>query len=294
MKSRVLVLGGGGMLGHKVWQVCRERFETWVTFRTPPSGAVASLFDSSRVVSGVSAGDLVSLARALAEARPTDVINCTGIVKQRRGARDPVASIAVNAAWPHEIAALCAAAGARPIHISTDCVFSGRRGNYGEADAPDAEDLYGRSKALGELDEIEGLTLRTSMIGRELGGRSGLVEWFLGERGRTVRGYTRAVFSGFTTAALAAILADLIERHPALRGLYHVAASPIDKCTLLRQLNEAFSAGITIEPDDRSVVIDRSLNAERFWAAVGRRSPDWTTMIAALASDPTPYEKYRS
>ncbi len=281
------------MLGHKVWQVCRDRFETWVTLRSAVAGAAAGLFDPSRTLTGVSAGDLASFARALEESRPTDVINCIGVIKQRAEAHDPVVAIKVNSAWPHEMAALCAAVGARPIHISTDCVFSGRRGNYAETDPPDAEDLYGRSKALGELDEDEGLTLRTSMIGRELWGRTGLLEWFLANRGGKIRGYTRAVFSGFTTAALAAIIGDLVEHQPTLRGLHHVASAPINKCELLRRLNEAFRANVSIEPDG-SVAVDRSLNAERFWAAMGQRPPDWTDMIAALASDPTPYDRYRS
>lgn len=281
------------MLGHKIWQVCQDRYETWVSLRSAPSGAL-DIFDPSRIITGVEVGDAVALARALARAQPTHVINCIGIVKQRPEATDPVTSIRVNALWPHEVAALSTAAGSRVIHISTDCVFSGHRGPYTEADAPDAIDLYGRTKLLGELDAAQGLTLRTSIIGRELSGRAGLVEWFLGERGGTVRGYTRAWFSGLTTSALAETIADVIERRPELRGLYHIASSPINKCELLLRLNTAFGTDTTIQPDDATVVVDRSLNADRFWAEIGSPPPDWTRMIDALAQDPTPYEQYRS
>lgn len=293
MSPRVLVFGGSGMLGHKLWLTCRERFETWATVRSRPTGSVGSLFDDSRVIADVHATDQTSAVRAIAAARPTVVVNCIGIVKQLPAAKDPLTSVRVNALWPHELAALCAATGARVIHISTDCVFSGRKGRYVETDVPDAEDLYGRSKLLGELDEAEGLTLRTSIVGRELSGRTGLVEWFLGERGGAVRGYTRAVFSGLTTRAFATVVADVIERDDGLAGIYHVAAAPIDKHDLLCRLREAFGIAVSIQPD-ASLVIDRSLDAERFWQATGEARPDWDEMIEGLVSDPTPYEAYRS
>lgn len=285
---RVLILGAGGMLGHKVWQIFRDRFDCYAAVRTR---LPVPLFDDDRVIGGFDAGDFDGVARLIREVRAEVVINCIGVVKQLAAAHDPIASITLNSLFPHVVSRACAEAGARMIHISTDCVFAGLRGNYDENDLPDAADLYGRSKLLGEVTE-GALTIRTSIIGRELRTANGLVEWFLANRGGSVRGYTRAVFSGVTTATLADTLAEVIEHHPGLRGLYHVAAVPITKYDLLVMLNDAMGSGVTITPDD-SVLIDRSLDAARFQSATGLVPPPWQEMIAALAAESPQYERWR-
>jgi dTDP-4-dehydrorhamnose reductase len=178
------------------------------------------------------------------------------------------------------------------IHISTDCVFAGTRGHYSEDDLADASDLYGRSKLLGEVTETA-LTIRTSIAGRELRTSNGLVEWFLSNRGGSVRGFTSAIFSGVTTAMLARILAAVLEQHSDMHGLYHVAGAPISKYDLLMMLNAAMGAGVMIEADD-SFVIDRSLDATRFQAATGLQPPEWPEMIAALAAEAPRYERWRT
>src|SRR5256884_5002424 len=197
------------MLGHRVWMACRNRFEAWATLHDSARRYPGGLFDDNRTVDGVDVRDPDAIARAIDCARPDAIVNCVGIVKQRAEAADPIASIAVNALFPHRLAAAADAAGARLIHISTDCVFSGGRGHYDETDVPDAEDLYGRSKLLGEVAAPH-LTLRTSLIGRELKGCGGLVEWFLSRRGRLVRGDKSAIFSGVTTTQMAPILGSLL------------------------------------------------------------------------------------
>jgi dTDP-4-dehydrorhamnose reductase len=289
---RVLVLGGTGMLGHKIVQMLRERVATWVAVRSPDRPYYEGLFDSDRLLTGVDAANFDSVIRACAGARPHVVVNCVGVVKQRREAADPLPALAVNALFPHRLAGLTRALGARLLHVSTDCVFAGTRGGYTEDDIPDATDLYGRSKLLGEVTGPGCLTLRTSIIGRELSSAAGLLEWFLSHRGGRVRGYTRARFSGLTTLALARVTADLIEHHPALEGLYHVASEPIDKYDLLRRIDAAVGAGVAIEPDE-TICIDRSLDGTRFAAAFGRAVPGWDAMIAELAADPTPYDDWR-
>jgi dTDP-4-dehydrorhamnose reductase len=287
---RVLILGGSGMLGHKLWQHCADRFDTYATFREPPSSAI---FDPERAIAGVDAGDLGSIRGALERARPDWVVNCIGIVKQDPAARDPLVSLGVNSMLPHQVAAMCASAGARLIHLSTDCVFSGERGGYRENDFPDAHDLYGRTKLLGELSEAEHcLTIRTSLIGRELSGSQGLMEWFLSRAGTRVHGYRHAIFSGFATPAMARLVGDLIAQRTPLHGLYHVAADPISKYELLSLLNEAFQCGVEIVPDD-AFHCDRSLDGSRFTAATGFRSPSWQAMIAEMRNDPTPYSALR-
>jgi dTDP-4-dehydrorhamnose reductase len=286
---RVLILGAGGMLGHKVWQVFRGRFDCYAAVRTR---LPVPLFDDDRVIDGFEAGDFDGVMRLIDRVRPDVVVNCIGVVKQLAAAHDPIVSITLNSLFPHVVARACAKAGARMIHISTDCVFSGSRGNYGEDDLPDATDLYGRSKLLGEVTD-GALTIRTSIIGRELRTANGLVEWFLANRGGSVRGFTRAIFSGVTTATLADTLAEVIEHHAGLRGLYHVAAAPISKYDLLVTLNKALGSEVAIEPDD-SVVIDRSLDATRFRSATRLAPPPWQEMIAALAAESPQYEQWRT
>ncbi|HEY8291271.1 MAG TPA: SDR family oxidoreductase [Thermomicrobiales bacterium] len=289
---RVLILGGTGMLGHKLWQVCRRECDCYVTVRAGDAARLpTAIFDPDRVVTGVTADDFDSVVQAFATVRPTVVVNCIGIVKQQRAAHDPLASLAVNAAFPHRLARLCMATGARLIHLSTDCVFSGTRGNYTEADPPDPPDIYGRTKLLGEVGE-GALTIRTSMIGRELTTSQGLIEWFLSRRGGSASGFRRAIFSGLTTIALAETIAMIIREQPTLSGIWHVAAEPIAKYTLLALVRDAMHLDIELIADD-TVVIDRSLDGARFHDATGWVAATWPTMIAEMAADPTPYERLR-
>jgi dTDP-4-dehydrorhamnose reductase len=291
---RVLVLGGSGMLGHKLTQTLAPRFETWATVRAESLGpAVAEVLDESHTVTGVDVDRPDAIAAAVREVRPDVVINAIGIVKQLRTAKAAIPTIRINALLPHELADLCATENARLIQISTDCVFSGSRGLYRETDPPDPPDLYGRSKLLGEVSEARNaLTIRTSIVGRELGGTVGLFEWFLSQGHGPVRGFSRAIFSGLTTQALSAVIAQLIATEPDLTGLWHISAAPIDKCTLLGDLRDALGLDVEIVPDD-SLIIDRSLDSSRFRAQTDWVPPTWETMLADLADDSTPYARLR-
>ncbi|HEX6050768.1 MAG TPA: SDR family oxidoreductase [Gemmatimonadaceae bacterium] len=289
---RALVLGAGGMLGHRLWRELTDRLETFAAIRRPYRDyAPLNWFDERRVIDRVDATNATDLERALRVARPDVVINAVGLVKQREDAADPVRTIAINALLPHQLAARAALAGARLIHLSTDCVFSGRRGNYSEDDIPDAVDLYGRSKLLGEVDYGGALTIRTSMVGREIGSARGLLEWFLAHRGESVRGFARARFSGLTTLELSRVIAAIATRYPTLEGVWHVAGEQISKLHLLSMVNDTFHLGSSIEADD-SFVCDRTLDASRFMNATGYRPPSWSAMVAELAADPTPYDAW--
>ena len=289
---RALVLGGAGMLGHRLWRELDGRMDAYVAIRRPYSDyASLGWFDERRVIDRVDAATDADVDRAFSIARPDVVLNAVGVVKQHRDVDNAAATVAVNALLPHRLAARCAAVGARLIHISTDCVFSGARGNYAEGDVPDATDLYGRSKLLGEVDHDVCLTVRTSMVGREIGSARGLVEWFLSRRGQTVPGFTRARFSGLTTLELSRVLADIAARHRDLRGVWHVAGEPIAKFDLLSIVNDTFGLGTTLEADE-SFVCDRTLDASRFMNATGYRPPTWAMMVAELAADPTPYDAW--
>ena len=290
---RVLILGGSGMVGHRLWLECRQRFDTFVTLRGPlRSYPGALLFEPHRVVDGADLTDDATLHSALRRVEPDVVVNAAGLVKQRPSGQEPLAAIAVNALLPHRLAALCAPEGTRLVQLSTDCVFSGRCGNYSETDLPDPVDIYGRSKLLGEVAGPRQLTVRHSVIGRELSGRSGLLEWFLANRGGRVRGFTRAVFSGLTTLELAKTIVRILEEQPSLEGVWHVAGPAISKHDLLVSLRGAFGIPVEIEPDETTVV-DRSLNDLPFRAATGFRRPTWDEMISALVADRFPYDVLR-
>jgi len=281
------------MLGHKLWQVFASRFDTYVTLhRGFNSYKQYRLFDKARSIDHVSAEDFDSVARAITEFKPDVVVNCIGIVKQAEAARDPLTSIEVNSLFPHRLARLCRTKGIRLIHISTDCVFSGHKGDYKESDLSDAEDLYGRTKALGEVSYKGCLTIRTSMIGRELETSNGLIEWFLNQEDKTISGYKKSVFSGFTTNALAEIIAGIITKNPELHGVWHVASEPISKFELLSLVKQVYGLNIRIEPDE-TVVCDRSLNSERFRKVTGFVPPTWHDMIEQMYQDPTPYSELR-
>jgi dTDP-4-dehydrorhamnose reductase len=231
---KVLVLGVSGMLGNAVFRLLSDSAGFEVTGTARSVGAASRLREDLRanVIAGVDVEQFDSLARAFALARPDAVVNCIGLVKQLAEADDPLTALPVNAILPHRLARLCAVAGARLVHVSTDCVFLGTKGLYTESDAPDARDLYGRSKLLGEVDYANAITLRTSIIGHELGSTHGLVGWFLGQSGE-VRGYTRAIFSGLPTVELATVIRDRVLPDVSLRGVHHVAAAPVSKYDLL-------------------------------------------------------------
>lgn len=279
---KILVLGASGMLGNAMLRVLAEGGAHDV-YGTVRSAGVRRHFAAplaERIVANVDVENADALARLFDAVRPQAVINCIGLVKQLAAAEDPLQALPINALLPHRLARLCALVGARLVHVSTDCVFDGRKGNYRETDFADAKDLYGRSKFLGEVAYPHTITLRTSIIGRELDGAHGLVDWFLAQSDN-VRGYRKAVFSGLPTVELSRVVRDMVLPRPDLFGLYHVAAAPIAKYELLKLVAAAYGKPIEIEPDD-SVVIDRSLDATRFREATGYVAPPWPELVARM------------
>lgn len=279
---KVAVFGADGMLGHEVVRaVVGSGHEALAITRRVPTGPTALALANIPTVSGVDARQADSVIAAFADTSVDAVVNCIGIVKQRPEAHRALESIRVNSLFPHELLALCKVAGSRLIHISTDCVFSGRKGCYIETDIPDPVDLYGRTKLVGEVEDEAALTLRTSIIGLELVRCDSLVEWFLRQQG-PIRGWNRAIYSGLTTFELARVLVRILVEFPQLHGLWHVSADPLDKHTLLGKLRDALNLTTQIEPDER-VTIDRSLDCSRFRSATGWCPPTWDAMLAELA-----------
>jgi dTDP-4-dehydrorhamnose reductase len=290
----ILILGGAGMLGHKLFQRLKQSHpDTCCTIRglvhDDPLKDV-EVFHTGQVIENCDVRDWPALQRLLSRLRPKIVVNCVGVVKQRPEAKQPIPSIEINALLPHKLASICKSWGGRLIHFSTDCVFSGQRGNYTEDDESDAQDLYGRSKFLGEVTAKGAITIRTSIIGREFEHRESLLEWFLRQDHKCVSGYTRAMFSGVTTNYLARVVDKLIVDFPQLTGLYQVTGPTISKFELLGLLREAYQLDIEIVPDEE-FSCDRSMKGDKFEQATGYVTPGWSTLVAELASDDTSYEK---
>ena len=280
---KVLVLGATGMLGSAMVRYLSRnpRYEVYGSVRGASAPPSLTAETAVRIVPGVDVEQQDSLVRAFARVQPDIVINCIGLIKQLAAADDPLCAIPINSMLPHRLAALCKLAGARLVHVSTDCVFSGAKGHYVESDASDAKDLYGRSKYLGEVTAAHTITLRTSIIGPELnGGAHALLDWFLSQQG-AVNGYTRAIFSGLPTVELARVVDEFVIPRPDLSGLYHVAAEPISKFDLLTLIATIYGKTIEIKPLAEPA-IDRSLDASRFNAATGYRAPDWHELVSRM------------
>lgn len=293
MNHRVLILGGTGMLGHKLVQVFRDRVDTYYTIRgTYQELEKFSIFPAHGVVEEIDAMDFKTVRSAIEQARPTVVINAVGIIKQKPTSKNVTDVLTLNSILPNQLASLADEIGFRLITISTDCVFSGSKGMYTETDHPDACDLYGQSKRWGEVDSRACLTLRTSMIGRELKGHHSLVDWFLSQQG-SVYGFANAIYSGFPTLVLAETILKIIQDHPELNGVLHVSSDPINKYELLRLINQETGSKVHIEKDT-DFRIDRSLDSTRFRQATGFVPTPWPKMIARMISDSTPYDSWRT
>lgn len=280
---KVLILGASGMLGSAMFKVLSKNKLLHVVASLRDNKKTGFFDESLRanLITGVDVLDQDSLAKVLADTRPNVVINCVGLIKQLGNAKDPLVALPLNAMFPHRLARLCGLLGARVVHISTDCVFDGKKGNYLESDLSNAEDLYGKSKYMGELhDYPHAITLRTSIIGHELDSRHSLVDWFLSQEGE-VKGFSKAIFSGLPTVELARVVEHYVLPKPELHGLYHVAAEPISKLDLLTLVAREYGKNIRIVADAQ-LVIDRSLNGVRFKEASGYTAPAWPELISLM------------
>ncbi|MHC1709827.1 MAG: dTDP-4-dehydrorhamnose reductase family protein [Methanomassiliicoccales archaeon] len=287
----VLVLGAYGMLGHRLLLDLGKKHDVAGTVRTVKEwdAPVMEELYAHKIITGVDASVLSTIRSVIERHRPRYVVNCIGIVKQADAAKDPITSITINSLLPHQLAKMAKNAGGTLIHFSTDCVFSGREGHYSQDHTPDPVDLYGRSKLLGEVSE-NGITVRSSLIGRELGSRNGLVEWFLSNRRKPVTGFRRAIFSGFTTHEMANVVDLLIEKSSVTNGVWQVASDPITKFDLLSKIDDEAKCDIMIAPNDQEIC-DRSLNGDLFSQATGYRAPSWDDMIKSMVRDFHLYER---
>lgn len=278
--ERILILGVTGMLGHTLFKEMNknENFEVFGTTRNKNSLEgyfTAEELDTIR--DGVDADNFETVIRAIASVQPTIIINCIGIIKQLPISKDPLTAITVNAQLPHRLSLVTRTANARLIHISTDCVFDGKKGNYTEQDLSNAEDLYGKTKYLGEVHYPHCITLRTSIIGHELKTNFSLVDWFMSQEGE-VNGFTKAIYSGFPTIEMVNIISNYVIPNKTLSGLYHVSSDAISKYNLLDIIKNVYQKDIKINATD-DFVLDRSMNSDHFQEATGYSSPSWEKMI---------------
>lgn len=281
---RILIIGGNGMLGSQLLRSYSGRYDVKVTLRRKRNSyRGGELFRPDNSFEDVDVRDISRVEAIAGNFRPDVVVNAAGMIKQRDEAKNAAACIEINALVPHQLRDMCERIGARLIHISTDCVFSGRDGGYRESSVPDATDVYGRSKLLGEVYEAPGVTLRTSIIGPELDQKRSLVEWFLSQRGQ-IKGFTRAIYTGFTTLEMARIIERVMIQHPSLTGLWHVASQPISKYELLTILGQCLNrTDVEIIPDD-TFHCDRSLIGDAFNRETAYLPPSWPTMLDELAN----------
>lgn len=292
-KGKILIFGGMGMLGHKLIQEFSADFDVSFTIRSRKKDVEKLDFvNKAEVFESIDVEDILRVEQVINKARPGVVINAVGIIKQLPESKNDLLSLNINSIFPRRLAQLSEKYDFRLINISTDCVFSGEKGNYSENDFADAEDLYGKSKLLGETSGKNSLTIRTSIIGRELFTNHSLLEWFLFNQKNTVKGFTKAVFSGFPTLILSEIIKEIITNYPKLEGLYHISSQPISKYDLLCLIKEKYNLSVEIKPFD-DFKIDRSLDSAKFRKLTGFVPTAWGKMIERMAFDPTPYDKWR-
>lgn len=276
---KVLVLGITGLIGRSIFDylATNNSLEVFGTNRlTLNSESKSNLRFYNHYL------DISPLEKYILEINPDFIINCIGLTKHIRQSRKPLHSIAINSLFPHQVIEVCRKVDAKLIQISTDCVFYGDKGEYSELDTPDAKDLYGRSKALGEIDNLHDITIRTSTIGHEETTKYGLLEWFLSQE-ESCLGYRKAIFSGLTTQELSKVIDRYILTDKGLHGIFHIGGNPISKFDLLNIISNVYSKNIEIKPEMK-FEIDRSLNSSKFQELTGYKPPTWEKMIINMHS----------
>ena len=288
---KVCVLGAGGLLGHMLIRVLGETVDVYGTTRESRSisSPLARFLPQDKWIDNVDASKFDSINKVFGATNFDTVINCIGLIKQRNAQTTEHEMMLINAEFPHHLAQVANHQGARVIHISTDCVFSGDKGNYVETDTPDPVDVYGKSKLLGELNDVKNLTLRTSHIGRELTIRKSFIEWLLSQKSGHVEGYGHAIYSGLTSQELARLISEILNANKGLTGMFHVSSQPISKLEIINKLNELLNLEINVTSDSK-VKINRSLNSDKFRLATNLTPHNWDQMLSDFCKDQKNYE----
>lgn len=290
MSKKIVVLGANGMLGGSLHRYFTKTEHSVVgTVRSDLALKQLSDWGFSNIIGGIDATDYDAVEGVITELKPDYVFNCIGLIKQLSQSELPIPAIEINSLLPHKLAELCTKYKSRLVHFSTDCVFSGSTGGYTESSLPDATDLYGRSKLLGEVDYGQHLTLRTSIIGHELNSNVSLVDWFLNQKG-SIRGFSKAIFSGLPTCYVAEFIDNYVISNPGLSGLYHLSAEPIDKYQLLLLIKNTYGIDIDVV-DHPDFVIDRSLNSNKLRNIINFKPATWPDLVEKMNDEFNQYFK---
>ena len=284
--KRILVLGASGMLGHMLVRVLAPKHQVFGTTSSKydEQSPLARILNESNWVARVDVRNLSTVEEAIRETQPEVVINCVGVIKQKMESSNIKDAILINSLIPHQLANICNQTQSRLIHFSTDCVFDGSPGIKKVNDVPNATDLYGTTKRLGEVNYAPALTLRTGFVGRQLSGFEGLFEWVRSQRGNTIDGYQNAIYSGFTAMALSRIIRQIIEEHDQLSGLHQVAGNHINKFELITKLNKYLDLELTINRNT-DFMCDRSMDGSEFTKLTDIAIPSWDDMLIEFAAD---------
>ena len=290
---KVMILGANGMLGHKLYETLMRTTDVMGTIKGNFSEIEKyGFYTESHILPKINVLDIATITAVIKQNKPDVLLNCVGIIKQLKETKDVMLNIQINSLLPHQLFQMCHSTGIRFIHISTDCVFSGNKGGYKEDDTSDAEDIYGKTKYLGEVNEDGALTIRTSIVGRELSSSNGLGEWLISNIGCEVRGFTNAIFTGFPTIHFANIINDIIINYPHLSGLYHVSSEPISKYKLLTMIYDQMNLNFNVlKYQDR--YCDRSLDSSLFRNITYFKPLTWEQMIVEFTKDASQYKKWR-
>jgi dTDP-4-dehydrorhamnose reductase len=284
---RILILGGNGMIGHKMYQmISKVNEDTWVTLRNDLSTYIFSnIYNHEKVIDKIDLSDFNKLLHTLNEINPDIILNACGITIRRGVEKIKSNTILLNSVLPHFLNEWVSLNHKRLIHFSTDCVFSGKKGDYLDTDIKDAYDLYGSTKSLGEIvDSKYAITLRGSMIGRELENKTELFEWFMQQSNKNIKGFSEAIYSGITTIKMAEIVLILINYYPNLTGIYNISSKPISKFDLLKMCNEQFNINANIEMDN-SYTSNKNLISDKIFNEIGIEKPNWIDLIRQLKDD---------
>ena len=280
---KILILGGDGMIGHKMAQVLSvQNHEIFISVRESKDLTLKRISPKAKVFFNDVLKD--SILDFLDKVNPDVIINAIGITIRRGAAENISDTIYLNSLFPHQISSWALAFKKRLIHFSTDCVFSGSEGSYLEDATPNALDYYGKTKGLGEINSKSSLTIRSSMIGPELYNKTELFEWIINNKEKEINGFSRVMYSGVTTVYMARLLADLIDNHKNLSGIYNIASKPISKFELLHLINDNFDLGLIIN-DNKTVISNKTLNASKIEKVIGFQPPSWDELIFELKKD---------
>ena len=257
------------MLGHQVFYYLKSFSEFIVydiSFRS-------KLTESTSIID---VKNILALESCIAELQPEYIVNCIGILVT--GSQDEGNAIYLNAFLPHKLAAIASTFNSKLIHISTDCVFSGSKGQYLETDLRDGRGVYAQTKILGEIVDEINLTLRTSIVGPELKSEGeGLFHWFMNQH-ESIEGYTKAIWSGVTTIELAKAVKWAIDQN--ITGLYHVTNNTsISKFELLKLFKKYTQKEININSTDGKAV-DKSFLDTR--GEINYQIPSYEIMVSEM------------